>query len=323
MSKQTPAVSIIVPCYNEGRLLIVALESIQRQTFQNFEVIIGDDCSTDDTPMLAEDFCRKDSRFRLSVASTNVGMTRNWNRLLKEAEGQFVAKLDADDAYRPQMIARLLSIIQQRQISVAFCRTLDCNEDLQPVGSYYGERAFILRGIEPLEDQVRAGVEWLQLCFDGYQLWHSSSFLASRELLLEINGWDERWGCAADTDLIHRILHHQCSVASIGYAGLLYRRREGSVFDGYKKRNWFQTEVLTILLLSLQRMHESGMPSSLRLKKTWGGLWLARESALSALRSENPQLVAASVAVAKPPALCAALYRCREAVAVLKRRLVR
>ena len=250
-------------------------------------------------------------------------MTRNWNRLLRECNGRYVAKLDADDAFQPHVLARLKESLESEKLSVAFCRTIDCDDELQPLGSYYGERAFILRGIEPREDHVRDGASWLDICFDGYQLWHSSSFLATRELLTDLHGWDERWGCAADTDLIHRILHHESRVASIGYPGLLYRRRSGSIFDGYKKRNWFKTEVLTVLLLSLHRMSSSGMVKSIRLRKTWGGLWLAREAALAELDATNRDFVAANADVPKPPWPYVTAYQVRELVAARGRDLSR
>jgi glycosyltransferase involved in cell wall biosynthesis len=322
MDATWPQISVIVPCYNEGSLIQTALRSIQLQSFTNFEVIIGDDCSTDDTAVIASEFCRADSRFRLSCAPQNLGMTANWNRLLRECRGQFVAKLDADDAYQPEILSRLKLTLEEQKLSAAFCRTIDCDAQLRPVGSYYGERAFILKAMEPLDDHVRAGNSWLQMCFDGYQLWHSSAFLVTRELLTAINGWDERWGCAADTDLIHRILHHEKMVAGIGYPGLLYRRRPGSVFNQYKDRNWFKTEVLTILLLSLSRMYESGAVLPSRLQRTWGALWIQRQSSLHELTGEHGKPYAAEVDVPKPPLKCLALHRLRESLATIKRKLI-
>lgn len=101
-----PAVSVIVPAYNVADYVAEALESLLNQTFRDFEVIIVDDGSTDNTadciaPYLA------DSRFRL-IRQTNHGLAAARNRGIAEARAPFVAMLDSDDRYRPTYLERML-----------------------------------------------------------------------------------------------------------------------------------------------------------------------------------------------------------------------
>src|SRR5664280_2265699 len=77
-----PTVDVLVPTYNRSTMLRQCLESIQAQTYTDFRVIIGDNCSDDDTRMVAQDFCDKDGRFNYVHNSTNLGMYGNMNALL-------------------------------------------------------------------------------------------------------------------------------------------------------------------------------------------------------------------------------------------------
>jgi glycosyltransferase involved in cell wall biosynthesis len=97
-------VSIIIPAYNAGRMIGTAIESLLLQTWGNLEILVADDCSTDDTCEAVEEFARKDARVRLIRGETNSGAYVARNRALKEATGAFVTCNDADDWSHPQKI---------------------------------------------------------------------------------------------------------------------------------------------------------------------------------------------------------------------------
>ena len=92
----TPVISVIVPCYNHGRFLDEALQSVHRQTFPGWECFIIDDGSTDDTKNIALNWCQKDERFKY-IYQENGGLSSARNRGIKEAKGQYLQFLDADD----------------------------------------------------------------------------------------------------------------------------------------------------------------------------------------------------------------------------------
>jgi glycosyltransferase involved in cell wall biosynthesis len=98
--------SVIVPLYNKAATVVRALQSIQSQTFTDFEVIIVDDGSTDASAEQAEAFLKNaDGRFRM-LRQSNRGPGAARNRGIAEARGQFVAFLDADDEWLPHFLER-------------------------------------------------------------------------------------------------------------------------------------------------------------------------------------------------------------------------
>ncbi|MFO7627250.1 MAG: glycosyltransferase [Candidatus Fermentibacteraceae bacterium] len=97
-------VSVVLPFKNEARWLPDALKSLKRQTLERFEVVLVNDCSTDDSPGIVNECCRSDGRFR-SVESEGAGLVSALNTGLEAARGEWVARLDADDFCHPQRLS--------------------------------------------------------------------------------------------------------------------------------------------------------------------------------------------------------------------------
>ena len=109
-----PLVSILVPTYNYARYLPEALESILAQDFCDFEVIVADDASTDNTPELCRAFAQRDERIRFVQHAKNLGMVENWNWCLTQARGTLVKFMLADDCFKqPQALRRMVDAIEQ------------------------------------------------------------------------------------------------------------------------------------------------------------------------------------------------------------------
>jgi len=94
---ETPRVSVILPAYNAERTLAEAIESLLTQSFTDFELIIVDDGSTDETSAVIGRCAATDARIVCLVNPTNQGISRSRNRALAAAKGEFVACLDSDD----------------------------------------------------------------------------------------------------------------------------------------------------------------------------------------------------------------------------------
>lgn len=92
-----PKVSVCIDSFNYGRFLPEAIQSVLDQTFQDYELIIADDCSTDDSVAIARKYAERDRRVRVEIASANRGMVKNRNACLALANGEFVKWLHADD----------------------------------------------------------------------------------------------------------------------------------------------------------------------------------------------------------------------------------
>lgn len=98
-----PKVSVLIPTYNYARFLPEALDSILSQAYQDFEVVISDDASTDNTQEVVAPYLQKDSRIKYVRHEKNLGMVQNWNWTLNQASGEYVQFLFADDKFMDVM----------------------------------------------------------------------------------------------------------------------------------------------------------------------------------------------------------------------------
>ena len=104
-----PVVSVIMAAYNGAALIPETIASLTAQTFGDFELVVVDDCSTDDTLALLGSY--RDPRIRVIAAETNQGPVRTRNRAFAEARGRYIAALDQDDLCRPERFARQVAYL--------------------------------------------------------------------------------------------------------------------------------------------------------------------------------------------------------------------
>jgi glycosyltransferase involved in cell wall biosynthesis len=105
---EQPLFSILIRNYNYGHFLGMALQSVLDQTYSNFEVIVCDDGSTDNSREVAEEYARKNPRIRL-IAQKNQGVATAANAAYADSKGDPIAFLDADDTFRPSKLEKVLS----------------------------------------------------------------------------------------------------------------------------------------------------------------------------------------------------------------------
>ena len=92
-----PKVSVCIPTYNQAQYVADTIESILKQSFEDYEIVISDDCSTDATREIIDRFARGDRRIRVLENDRNLGMVPNWNRCLRDARGEFIKFVFGDD----------------------------------------------------------------------------------------------------------------------------------------------------------------------------------------------------------------------------------
>lgn len=107
-----PLVSVVMPVYNAEHYVASAVESILNQTFRNFECIIIDDCSSDDTVNILQSFKKKDNRIVLIRNKKNLGVTKSLNIGLKLAKGKYIIRMDADDWSYPERFELQIKLMQ-------------------------------------------------------------------------------------------------------------------------------------------------------------------------------------------------------------------
>ena len=172
-------VSVIIPAWNSGKWLPTAVRSLQKQSWKNLEIIIVDDCSSDDTLAVAKSLAAKDSRIKVLANKTNRGAyaSRNWG--LEVSTGQFITVHDADDWSHPRKIERqVFDLIQNPDIVANLSQSVRIEPDNLMFFAQYGRE--IMRQ-------------------------NSSSVLFSRDTVFaKLGYWDEvKFG--ADTEFHHRI----------------------------------------------------------------------------------------------------------------------
>jgi glycosyltransferase involved in cell wall biosynthesis len=110
MSSKPPRVSICIPTYNGGKYLAETLDCVAAQTFDDFEVVIVDDCSSDDTVKIAEQYVATEPRARLIRNAVRAGSSaRNMWRCVEESRGEWIKPLQQDDLLSPDCVARMVS----------------------------------------------------------------------------------------------------------------------------------------------------------------------------------------------------------------------
>ena len=113
MNKLTPKVSIIMSVYNGLLYLEESIESILNQSFTDFEFIIIDDCSTDNSWDILNKYAKKDTRIKLHKNEVNIGLTKSLNKGLRLAKGEYIARQDADDISLPTRFEKQVSFLQE------------------------------------------------------------------------------------------------------------------------------------------------------------------------------------------------------------------
>lgn len=106
-----PLVSIIMPCYNAERYIAQSIESVLAQTYTNWELLITDDCSSDNSVSIIKSFCEKDTRINLFVSAEHHGPGDTRNLSLNRANGRFIAFLDNDDIWDPVKLEKQLALM--------------------------------------------------------------------------------------------------------------------------------------------------------------------------------------------------------------------
>ena len=126
-------VSIIMPSYNTAKFISETIESVLAQTYPNWELIIVDDCSTDDTDAVVCPYL-VDDRIRYIKNEKNRGAAVSRNRALREAKGKWVAFLDSDDLWFPEKLEKQISFMKKNDYHFSYTNYIEIDENANPNG---------------------------------------------------------------------------------------------------------------------------------------------------------------------------------------------
>ena len=127
-------VSIITPTYECARFIGDAIKSIQAQTYQNWELLIQDDCSTDNTDKIVAHFADMDPRIRYMCNKKNSGAAISRNNALMRANGRWIAFLDSDDLWLSEKLERQLEFMVENNHAFTYHEYEEIDEDSKPMG---------------------------------------------------------------------------------------------------------------------------------------------------------------------------------------------
>lgn len=129
-----PLVSVIMPCYNMEKFLPDTIASVTRQTFHDWELIIVDDASTDQTAAVFQQAGEQNQQIRWATKTEHTGIADTRNQCISMAKGRYLAFLDADDLWHPDKLQRQLQFMQERQVGFSYSSYDLIDEEGKPLG---------------------------------------------------------------------------------------------------------------------------------------------------------------------------------------------
>ena len=128
-------VSIIMPSWNTEKFIGESIKSVIDQSYQNWELLIVDDCSTDNTDKVVEAFL-SDKRIRFLKNEENLGAALTRNRALREAQGEWIAFLDSDDLWFPEKLEKQIVFMNSNRYNLSYTEYEKIDEEGQPLNIY-------------------------------------------------------------------------------------------------------------------------------------------------------------------------------------------
>lgn len=127
-------VSIITPSYNSAQFISSTIEAILAQTYQHWELLITDDCSTDNSVEIIRKYVEKDNRIKLFQLEKNSGGGVSRNHSIKEAKGRFIAFCDSDDLWTPDKLEKQIPFMVENDAAFSYGSYMLCDEAGKEIG---------------------------------------------------------------------------------------------------------------------------------------------------------------------------------------------
>lgn len=135
--KKTELVSVITPTFNSAKFVSETIQSVISQDYNNWEMIVIDDHSSDNTVEIVHSWIEKDKRIRLLTNSENLGPAITRNRGIENAKGRYIAFLDSDDLWQPQKLSQQISFMNENQVALCYTSYKIIDEQNNFLGDFY------------------------------------------------------------------------------------------------------------------------------------------------------------------------------------------
>lgn len=223
-------VSIIMPSYNASRFITESIKSVIVQTYQNWELLIADDCSKDSSVEVIKKIIDKDQRIKLFPLLKNVGAAAARNVAIEHANGQYIAFLDSYDVWEPEKLERQLAFMKENKYAFTYSEYYVMEEDGKKTGSFIripsslSYRQYLRNTIigcltvvidrnivgdfrMPLIKSSHDMALWLLIMKRGYKAYGIKEVLAGYRLVSTSNT-AKKWKAAKDVWRVYRKIEH-------------------------------------------------------------------------------------------------------------------
>lgn len=191
-----PNVSVIIPAYNRAATVTKAIDSVLNQTYEDYEIIVVDDGSTDDTTIVLQPYMRRIKYF----LQPNKGVSSARNKGVREAKGRLVAFLDSDDLWAPTKLEWQIRTLEQHRDYCMVCFTDGSFFDNHSITTNIFKSAYkkFSGDTGVLDDQVNYVIN------PPHGIYIQTAII-NKDLIDDVQGFDEEMVVAEDTDLIFRL----------------------------------------------------------------------------------------------------------------------
>jgi glycosyltransferase involved in cell wall biosynthesis len=253
-----PKVSVIVPNYNHARFLPKRIESILNQTFQDFELILLDDCSTDDSRSILSSYT-SDPRVTIAFNETNSGSTfKQWNKGVRLARGKYVWIAESDDYADVRLLEKLVRRLDEDPSTVlCYCRSLQVSADGEPSGSlesYFAD-------IDPLKWTADFRADGREECrkylIRRNTIFSASSLVFRRDVYWQIGGADEQLVFCGDWKTWAGMALAGGAIAYVAEPLNYYRSHDTSVTTRSQREGVGSAEALRVIRWIFERVEAS------------------------------------------------------------------
>jgi glycosyltransferase involved in cell wall biosynthesis len=260
-SLSLPEISVLMPTYNYASYLPEAIASVLAQDFQDFELLIVDDCSSDDTAGAVKPFCDRDTRVRFAVNPSNLGMVNNWKKCLDQARGRHIKFLFGDDKLSdPRALGKLLALLRDNPSATlaASARTI------------LDEKSNVIEIVRPLRDGCHNGRKIIAECLnENANLIGEPSAVMFRKKDAEKN-FDPKHRQIVDLEMWFHLLEngdlactreplcafrrHARQQSALNDASGLTRQEHALFFVNYAMKEWLPAKSKFSALYALRRL---------------------------------------------------------------------
>lgn len=224
---EKPMISVIVPVYEMASYLETCVQSVLKQTYSSFELILVDDGSEDGSVEIARRLCAGEERIRL-LTQEHKGVSAARNAGIRAAKGKYLFFLDSDDAIHPNLLERLCKQAEESGAGVCACRACSVmSKDFEKTRKRLDEKRYgsirrriaCLKGREALSSLIfeKESGAWSAVC--GKLI---------RRYEVENIWFDENLTNGEDTKFMYQLLEKGMDAAMVKYSGYYYRKRDGS-----------------------------------------------------------------------------------------------